>query len=262
MIVKLLNEFSAESRRIFSSTRRYPLQTFSGMLAIVVIFVAILSGAHFIAGPINFKTSREGSLLVGLVLWNLLLLSIGQTSSGIQGEAQIGTLEHLFLCSQSLLRVMIVRAVVSEILFLAMNMVILCVLLLVFRVPISFSPYIVIPLAGALLASNGLGLALGALALISKRIGSATQLLQFFLVSLVVPPFEQILPTRFVPLLNALPLIPAARALRDVMARGHSLSIEQTLVTLINGLFYLALGVAIFLAGEETARRRGALTGY
>jgi ABC-2 type transport system permease protein len=262
MTARLLDPFLAEGRRISAVARRYPVQTFGGMLTIVAVFMMILTGARYISGPLAGSQARQGSLVVGLVLWNLLMLSISEISSGIQSEAQIGTLEHLFLASQGLLKTMLLRACATEILFVAVNVVIASSIALVMHIDLSISPGIVIPLLGALLATNGIGLVLGAVALLSKRIGSAVQLMQFVLVSSVVIPFEQFVPERALRLMDLLPLIAASHALRDVMARGQALSLESAALILLNGTAYFAIGAFIFSRGQAVAHRRGALAGY
>ena len=262
MLSLLVSHFTAELRRVLVVSRRYPLQTFSGMLTILILFLALLSGARYIAGPLVAGEDRQGSLIVGLVLWNMLILSISEVSVGLQNEAQIGTLEHLFLASRSLLRVVLVRAAAGQLLFLATNSVILTVLTLATRTELSLSPAVALPLLAAFLATSGIGLALGAAALLWKKIGASLQLVQFLVVSLVVPPFEQLLPAKSLALLDLLPLVPAAQALRDLMARGISPGGKEMAAVLVNGLGYFAAGILVFRAGERRARRKGALAGY
>lgn len=262
MYSTLTNHLVAEGRRVFAVARRYPLQTFSGMVTVMVIFIALLTGAQYLAGSTAIGQARRGSLVVGLVLWNVLILSLSETSRGIQNEAQIGTLEHLFLASQGLLRVMLFRAFTSQLLFLVVNSVILIILTLTSGTTLSISPMIALPLLAALLATNGIGLALGALALLWKRIGAALGLVQFLVVSLVVPPFEQILPKNLLPWTNLAPLAPAARALRSVMTGQAMLGWGEIMTVLANGFVYFAAGVFVFRLGEQLVRKHGALAGY
>ncbi|HKH43056.1 MAG TPA: hypothetical protein VKM72_00135 [Thermoanaerobaculia bacterium] len=256
------NHLAAEGRRVFAVARRYPLQTFSGILTVLVIFISLFTGAQYLAGSASVSHDRQGSLVLGLVLWNLLILSLSEISRGIQAEAQIGTLEHLFLASQSLLRVMLFRAFSSQVLFLAMNSVILVIVSLTSRTTLSASPAIMLPILAALLATNGIGLALGALALLWKRIGAAVGLVQFLVVSLVVPPFEQLISKSLLPWTNLLPLAPAARALRSVMARQEMLGWTDVVTVLANGCVYFLLGVFVFRLSDKLVRERGALAGY
>src|SRR5215210_1056562 len=253
------NHLAAEGRRVFAVARRYPLQTFSGILTVLVIFISLFTGAQYLAGSASVSHDRQGSLVLGLVLWNLLILSLSEISRGIQAEAQIGTLEHLFLASQSLLRVMLFRAFSSQVLFLAMNSVILVIVSLTSRTTLSASPAIMLPILAALLATNGIGLALGALALLWKRIGAAVGLVQFLVVSLVVPPFEQLISKSLLPWTNLLPLAPAARALRSVMARQEMLGWTDVVTVLANGCVYFLLGVFVFRLSDKLVRERGAL---
>lgn len=256
------NHLAAEIRRVLIVARRYPVQTFSGTLTMVVVFSMLLAGSRYLAGPFVVDQSRQGALVVGLALWNLLILSLGEISGGIQSEAQIGTLEHLFLASQSLLRVMIFRAMAIELLFVLLNCVVLMLIALITGTTISISAMVPIPLLAALMAANGIGLALGAAAILWKRVGSVLSLVQFFIAGIVVPPFEQLVPSEFLPFTNLLPLAPAARALRACLAHGSPLQGGQILMLLANGLAYFVIGVVIFRLGERAARRAGSLAIY
>lgn len=256
------NHLTAEVRRILTMARRYPVQTFSGMLTMVAVFIMLMAGSHYLAGGLTTAPGRQGAIAIGLVLWNLLLLSLGEISVGIQAESQIGTLEHLFLASQSLLRVMIIRAAVSECLFVVVNCIILALILMATHITISFSPIAIIPLLAALLAANGIGLALGAMAIVWKRVGSVLQLVQFFIASIVVPPFEQLIPGQFLPYTSLLPLAPAARALRTCLIQGSALSGSQVAGLLLNGLTYFLIGIVVFRFGERFARKAGSLATY
>jgi ABC-2 type transport system permease protein len=232
------------------------------MFTMTIVFCMLLAGSQYIVGPFKVEQSRQGALAVGLVLWNLLILSLGEITNGVQAEAQIGTLEHLFLASQSLLRTMLLRALASEALFLVTNSLILAVVILASRASIAFSSAAILPLVTALLAANGIGLALGATAVIWKRVGSLLHLIQLFVAGVVIPPFEQFLPNYLLPLTNLLPLAPQARALRNCLIQGASLSTAQTLILTGNGLAYFFIGIIVFRFGERSARRSGSLSTY
>lgn len=256
------SHFTAEIRRVFTMAKRYPVQTFGGMFTMTIVFCMLIAGSQYVVGPFRVEHSRQGALAIGLVLWNLMILSLGEIAHGIQAEAQIGTLEHLFLASQSLLRTMVFRAIASELLFLITNSLILTVVVLASGASVTFTPVAILPLLAALLAANGIGLALGATAVIWKRVGSLLHLVQLFIASIVIPPFEQFLPSWLLPFTNLLPLAPEARALRSCLVHGTSINNSQAAVLVLNGLAYFIVGILVFRFGERSARQSGSLATY
>src|ERR1700688_4451699 len=97
--------FMGELRRSWVLFRRYPLQAISGIGMTLFLFLGLVFGARYMAGPMARFGDRLGSLVVGYILWNVLIFAMGEIAMGLQGEAQIGTLEQLFLSPRSMVTV-------------------------------------------------------------------------------------------------------------------------------------------------------------
>jgi ABC-2 type transport system permease protein len=253
--------FLAELRRNWTILWRYPLQTASGMVLTLILFMMLLGGVTYVAGPGRQFGDRMDSIVVGYVLWNTLVFAMGEIAGGLQGEAKIGTLEQLFMSPLGGVRVFLARALAGQTVVLALNAVILAFLLLVTRTSLHFNPALFLPLATALAACYGIGLVLGSLALVFKRIESLIQISQFALIALVMVPFEEWTTSAFGPFF-ALPLVPSAAMLRALVARGDPLDPVTLLLALANGAVYLALGAVVFQWAERTSKRQGLLGSY
>ncbi|HEX8274254.1 MAG TPA: ABC transporter permease [Longimicrobiaceae bacterium] len=257
----MLNFFFAELRRNWIMLRRYPLQALSSTVLMLILFMTLLGGIRYVAGPAQQFGDRLDTLIVGYVLWNTLIFAMGEISGGLQGEAKIGTLEQLFLSPLSGTRVFLLRALAAQTVTIAFNVVTLGFLLLITRTTLHFPPGLFIPLASALAACYGLGLVLGSLALVFKRVEAVIQISQFGLITLVMVPFETWQGGSVNPY-YLLPLVPSAALLRDLMVRGQSLDPAVLLVALLNGTVYLVLGSLVFRWAERTTKQQGLLGTY
>jgi ABC-2 type transport system permease protein len=257
----VLEFFVAELRRNWTVLWRYPLQAVSGMVMTLILFLALLSGIRYVAGPAQAFGDRMDALVVGYVLWNTLVVAMGEIAGGLQSEGKIGTLEQLFLSPLRGTTVFLLRALAGQTVVLSVNALILGLLLLVTGVRLHFAAALVLPLLTALAACYGLGLALGSMALVFKRVEALVQMAQFALIGLVIVPFESWSAGPANPLF-LLPLTPSAAAIRQLMARGEPLGVPLLLTALVNGAVYLALGALAFEWAERTTKRQGLLGTY
>lgn len=251
--------FLAELMRSWRMLWRYPLQTVSGMVLTLILFVTLLSGVRYVAGPVGRFGDRLDTMVMGYVLWNTLAFAMGEISGGLQGEGRIGTLEQLFLSPLGGARVFLIRALASQTLVMVLNAAILGFLLLVTRTRLHFPPEIVFPLATALAGCYGLGLVLGSLALVFKQVGAISQMAQFALIGLVIVPFET---WDVAKLVYLLPIVPSSVLLRDLMVRGQAPDPLALMAALGNGTAYLSLGLLVFYWAERTTKRQGLLGTY
>ena len=253
--------FMGELRRSWVLFRRYPLQAISGIGMTLFLFLGLVFGARYMAGPMARFGDRLGSLVVGYILWNVLIFAMGEIAMGLQGEAQIGTLEQLFLSPRSMVTVFLVRALANQVLILGISALALVIILVTTGVRLDFPPVLVLPLLSALTGVYGLGFVLGSLVLVFKRIGPVLSFAQFGLALLIMPPFESGGRHAF-DAFDLLPLVPSAVLLRDLMARSLPLDLPSFVLAVANGIAYLALGVLTFHWAQKRAMEQGLLGSY
>lgn len=240
--------------------KRYLFNTLSGVLTMYIIFVMLFLGARFIGGgALQLGGSFEG-LVVGYLVWMMALVAYQDLAYNISGEAEMGTLEQLYLSPAGFSWVngsfLVTRFLVNLVLFA----VILFLMMLTTGQWLHVDLLALLPLTVVTVApAYGFGFVMAGLALVFKRIQNSFQILQFIFVAFVIVPIGNYAWIKFMPLALGSDLM------RRIMVDG--LRIWQ-LPAADLGLA-LAVGVAYFLAGlaafghcARVARDRGMLGQY
>ncbi|GGJ54851.1 ABC transporter permease [Deinococcus roseus] len=252
--------FFAEFRRSAILLKRYMGNTIGSILGITIVFLALFFGAKYMSG-LNQFGDRLDSIVVGYTLWALILFILADISSDTSQEAQSGTLEQVCLSPYGLTKIFVLRTFSNTIWMVLSNAIILTLIVLLTKVHLHISVWVLVPVVTTILAAYGLAFLFGALALGAKKVQQLLNLVNFGLLFLMMTPFEQS-PALVQKLLSVLPLVPSAIGLRDVMVRGESLPLEQIALMLANGLLWFALGVWVFRKADRGVRLQGVLNSY
>ena len=240
----------------WSLTKRYWFDTLAGLLASVLFFYSMVLGLE--------NLTPEGLASLGLDLGPLLLvfaafsLVVGTFQSiayTVQGEAQLGTLEHMALARGGLLRQLLLRALVQSLSGVLWSLLVLLPLALAFGValgPLARWPLGFLPL---FLAALGFGLLMGATALYFKQVDEFFTIVQF----LFLPYFFSLV--RFEPWMTHLPFAPGAYLLRLAFT-GEEVSPGLLLLALVQALLFLGAGLFARAWVYAAVRRRGLLGRY
>jgi len=252
--------FCAIVKRYLIELKRYPFNTLSGLATLYIVFLLIFLGARYVqsAGVSLFGESLEG-VVVGYMMWTFALAAFSDLSWALMREAQLGTLEQLYMCPYGFRFVSLAWIAGSFLTGLIFVGVLLGLMMLttghLLHLPLgSLLPLLLLTVA----AVYGVGFAMAGLALVFKRIQSFFQILQFVFVALVALPAEPWWA-------KALPLSLGTRLIARVMIEGRSLGElpgSDLVILVANGLVYLGLGLAAFTFCERAARRRGLLAHY
>ena len=253
--------FRAECKRTWIEFIRYPAEVIGGIIITTTIFYGLFLSARYIAGPTLQFGDRLDGLVVGYVLWTLVLSIMNDIAFGLQYEAQVGTLEQVFLSTFGALKVFLARALASLTLRLTLNLSILLIILALTGSRLNFPVSLLLPLSTILLGAYGLAFTIGALALLLKRVQQLLGIFQFALLFLLTAPTETWVGSLRV-LALLLPMAPGVGILRELMAQGKTLDLSQLALALLNGAVYFALGLVIFHRAEREAKRQGILSGY
>jgi ABC-2 type transport system permease protein len=257
----MLELFLAEFRRNWIQFIRYPFEAIGGIVITTTIFYGLFLSTRYVAGPSLQLGDRFDAIVVGYVLWSLVLFTMVDISSGLQYEAQTGTLEQLFLSPFGATLVLVMRAFASLVLRLALILTILLIIMALTGSNIKFPPTLLLPLLTVLLGAYGLAFILGSVALLLKQVQQLLGIFQFALLFLMATPTETW--TGSLQIVRwLLPMTGGAGLLRDVMARGEALNWTGFGLALLNGVVYFTLGLLIFGFTEREAKRRGILGGY
>ncbi|MEJ5337989.1 MAG: ABC transporter permease [Thermus sp.] len=250
----MLDLFLAELYRSFLGLRRYPLDFLGGLVTLSLIFYLLFAGARLLAGPGVEFGARLEEVLVGYLLWTFTLSAYNGLSFVLMEEARTGTLEQLFLTPYSPTRLLLLRQAADlfgqGVFVLTLGLV----LALLTGARPALTPGVLLPALAVLLGGYGLGLLMGSLALLFKRVEQLLGLSQFLLLIPLQAPGEGVW--------ALLPLAPGAALVRGMMAHGTPLEPLPLLLAWANGLAYLLLGLGAFRRAVRRAKARGLLHGY
>ena len=241
----------------------YKSNAFMQIFMMILIFV----GATFLVGGGQFRPDQITSILLGYTVWYYARIVILNISSQMIGEAQIGTLEQIYMSPAHPAWILLARMFV--LLFTSTVIVIIPTILIVTPLGIHF-PFRwqgLIVFAITLSGLFGLALALAGAALVFKQINTLADLLQNVLLFLT----GSLLPITHFPqwlfvVAQALPLTQGIFILRNVVLQGQSLTSTMSNGSLlwlsINSSIYLVAGWFIYIICERQAKLKGSLGQY
>jgi ABC-2 type transport system permease protein len=237
---------------------RYPLNAALGVFMGVFFFALMFYGGTLVAGQ-AFSDSIEG-LIVGYFLWTLSIGAYSGIMNDIQSEASWGTLERHFMTPFGFGPVVIAKSIAIVFRTFMTSAVVLVVMLLITGTTLDLNVVTVLPVAILTIAGAlGLGLVMGGLSVLYKRISNVANLLQFAFIGLISAPVFDIPGARVLPLAQGSAML--QRAMRDGV---HLWEFDPFSIAVLVGtaVCYLALGYAIFGLTTRRARGLGVLGDY
>ena len=256
----MLNLVTAEFQRTYLDFRRYWLEAISELVIVTVMFILLLQGAKFLAGPLAGESSRVDVVIIAFVAWTVVLGLIGSIAHGVQQESSTGTLEQLFLSTRNATLLFVVRGLVSVLFTIALSILTLFLLLFITQRNLHFSFQVVLPFLILLAGGLGISLTMGALTLLVKRTTNFLTIFQFALLFMVMIPIESSTGVlRYA--VSCIPLLPSVGLLRQILT-GSGISHELLLLALINSGLLLFIGIWLFNKAERRAKQQGLLSGH
>jgi ABC-2 type transport system permease protein len=247
-------------RRRWIEVVRYPLDLVGGLVIFYIFFLMLFLGARAFGNADIRSGDTLSAVAVGFVVFVLAQQSYQAIGQQLLIESTGGTLEQLAMSPFGLRRVLLIDSLAQSLVLVAsLGVVIVPIMLTTGRWlhldPIAVVPLVVVTMTGVV----GLGLAIGGIAIVAKRAQAPAQIIGFAFLFLVAAPVDR------QPLLKLLPIAHGNALLRRAMVDGASLTAlgggELAVVLAVN-LGWLAMGLAVFRAMEDVARRRALLGQY
>jgi len=258
--LRTLKLLLVEIRRMLVLQIRYPMDFVTGIALLTFLFYGLLVGAEFITGADSFNENLDG-IIVGYSVWMVLYAGMNFIPSTIQGEAQRGTLEIVFLSYVSVSKIMLLRSIAESLVSILFTAIILLALLWITERHVSFSIEVVIPTITTVMAAIGVGFIIGGFALEFKQVGQVVVLAQYPLLFLMMTPFEKM--DSFIMKWSLfLPVVPSSITLRELMIAEIPLMESHYIFAIANGVVYLLLGIWVFSIFSKRVRMKGMLAGY
>lgn len=254
--MKLLNLLQGEIIKYTAELKRYFFETISGVVMLTTLFLLMFYGIRFFAGPDLGDRSLD-SLVIGYILWLLATMGYQTISNMIRQETERGTMEQLYLCSMGIEWPLIIRTFLESVYnFMLCFVVLICCMLITGNwLEINFFHF-----AGVLFISLpslwGLGLILGSLTLLLKKIGIISQFMQFAFIALIAVNAYPINVFSF------LPFASGATTIRTGIVHGIEFPLYWYFIILGINLIYFFTGIIVYKIIESLARKRNLLCQY
>jgi ABC-2 type transport system permease protein len=250
-----------ETRRSWRLFLRYPTEAIAVFVILSLLFAGLFLGASYLAGPQRDFGARMDSIIVGYVAWLLVLGIFSGIAGEIEQEAKAGTLEQLALSDRSFLLISVIRVLANLTINLLITLTVLACILWLTGARIAFTSA-VLPSIGLLtVGATGLGLIMGAIALLMKKTTALIGLMQLVLLFMVflqsAPGGEQSLQWQ-----DVIPLSSSVAQMRAILTTEYLPSAADHLIPAINALTYLVIGCALFVWAYRKAKCNGTLGHY
>lgn len=260
----LLIRFSGEMWAQLILIWRYWPETVATWIGFTIIFMAIFFGIQLLTGGVMIYGWREEAA-IRYAIWVLCLTAIVGLPLRIQEEAMTGVLEQRFLTPKGGVSSLIMSHVAGLLVWLFGTTLIFLILVLVTRTPVHFHVGIVPVVSLILIGITGVGFLLAGLALLIKRIGAVTQLLQTAFLGLVLIPADR-LPDALRALFQMFPLTAGLPLVNDLLLNRTAFSAVlgswDFWVLLISSFTHLGLGLVGLQEMVRRSKQRGALSQY
>ncbi|WP_405103472.1 ABC transporter permease [Oceanobacillus sp. FSL H7-0719] len=253
------NLLKANLKKEYLELKRYLPNTIAMILTFYIIFLGLFGVIQIVGDPTTQDANTQ-YVIVNYIFWFLTITIINSVGYEIINEAMRGTLEQLSMSPMGIWRIMSARLLSTTIINLVIVIALLYISMATAGQWLNIDVVTIVPIMLLTLFSMfGIGFIIAGISIILKQVQAFLQILQFILMALTF------VPVSLSPVLQFLPFVKGVDMVREVMILGTSLSqftMYDYLVLIINALFYLALGLWVFIYCERVAMRKGLLAHY
>lgn len=250
----MLSMFLVESKRQWLIFKRYPVESIAGIVIFTIIFIGLFAGSKYLAGAGVHFGNRLDLVIAGYILWLVTTGLFAGPGALLLEDTRLGIIEQLFVSPFNFAVFTAMRVFSGLVQHLLLIAVLVVIISLITGSRLDYRWIEILPFAGVVLATSGLGLAIAAYALLAKQVSAILSIGQFVLLSLVVTPIQSF--GAWGGWLSAItPINPAAQLLQHQLANGYSASNGQLIVALGNGVTYFLAGVYLLELASRRARK-------
>lgn len=256
--------FSGELQATLVLNGRYWLELVATWVGYLIVFVALFFGIQLITAGVGVSTWGQEAA-IRYAIWVLCLTAIVGLPQKIQEEAMTGVLEQRFLAPKGGISSLIMSHIAGLLLWSFGTMLVFFAMVFVAGTPVIFDWGILPVVLLILLGIEGVGFLLAGLALLFKKIGAVTQLLQMALLGLALMPVDR-LPTTWQQVVQTLPLAAGLPLLNDLLLSRidfeAAVNRSDFWVLLVSSAVYLMVGLVGLHWAVRQARQHGLLSQY
>ncbi len=256
--------FSGELQATLILNGRYWLELIATWIGYIIVFVALFFGIQLITTGVGVSGwGREAP--IRYAIWVLCLAAVVGLPQKIQEEAMTGVLEQRFLAPKGGISNLIMSHIAGLFLWALGTTLVFFFMVFVAGTPVVFDWSILPVVLLVLLGIEGVGFLLAGLALLFKKIGAVTQLLQTALLGLALLPADR-LPNTWQQVIQAFPLAAGLPLLNDLLL--SRIDFETVVnrsdfwVLLMSSTVHLMVGLVGLRWAVRRARQRGLIGQY
>ena len=245
-----------ECRLQFYEMKQYWVETLFGLLFLSGLFLALFFGIKIFVQSEDNAVSLDG-LMMGYVIFTFCVGAYSAVPETLGGYTQKGFLEQLYMTPFGFTWILVARVLATLFVSMLSTIILAYFAMAVSGNWIELKFVVLMPLLFLTAPSIiGVSFVIGGLTLVYKRIGIISSLGQLGIIGLISVPA---LPFNAASLL---PLAPGAHLARLVVLEGQALQLNQFLIVLFNSVFYLALGMIIYMQFEKIAKKKNLIGQY
>jgi ABC-2 type transport system permease protein len=263
---KVFYLFKVSIERSIKELVRYKFNTVSDIISFYVLFISMFFGMKLFGISMNVSSVALGETLEGFVvgyfLWTVMVMAYSDTANNVISDASRGTLEQISMSNLGLYNILIVRSITNLIVNLLVCFIVLFSIMVTtnYWLDIKIGQLLILILIG-IFSILGIALIFGGLALIFKKIQSLLNIIQYFLIALVIPG-----PNSFSRLISSiLPFRTTIENVYRITMGGESImdfSLGNFGIMVGNSAVYFFIGLFIFNQCEKIAKKKGLLGQY
>lgn len=262
MVKQYFNLIKYESLLTLKANIRYKLNFISDFAIFFLIYIIVLffnNGENFSE---FYTVSIEDSkmlMLIGIVFWQISVIALGYSSSGISGSFVSGTLELRLQSKFSIIIMQFVRTCMDILTSIISLVIILSIAY--FFMEISFSDfyrifYLLVVIIPSILGMFGMGLIFGGLTLVTKSLGQFLMIFQTVLLFVS----NSLFPSNFA-ITQVIPFTLGTEIARNLYLE-QAISLETVGLYLVVNLVWLLIGVIFFNKMLTVQRTKGIFDTY
>ncbi|NKB33225.1 MAG: hypothetical protein GKR91_09010 [Pseudomonadales bacterium] len=245
-----------ECKLQFYEMRQYWFETVFGLLFFSGLFLALFFGIKIFI-PDDQNTLSLDGLMMGYVLFAFCSGAFNAVPETLGSYTQKGFLEQLYMTPSGFTSFLIARVLATLFVTLLSTIVLAYFAMAVSGNWIDLNLFVLVPLLFLMSPSIiGIGMIIGGMTLVYKRVGIVANLAMLGIIALVSIPA---LPPN---LASLLPLAPGAHLARIAVLEQQSVPLTYFLIVMLNSVFYLALGMVIYKQFEKMAKRKNLVGQY
>lgn len=245
-----------ECRLQFYEMRQYWVETVIGLLFLSGIFLALFFGIKIFVQDGDNAISLDG-LMMGYIIFTFYSGAYNGVPETLADYTQKGFLEQLYMTPFGFSWILMARVLATLFVSTLATIVLSYFAMAVSGNWIDLNFIILMPLLFLAAPSIiGIGLIVGGLTLVYKRLGIISNLAMLGIIGLISVPALPLSAASF------LPLAPGADLARLVILENQSLQLDHLLIVALNSAFYLALGMIFYKRFERMAKKKNLIGQY